>query len=342
MQTIPHLPSPIGDVVPLAVNDPESIRLLFQAVGKTYGWVSRALSPVLLPLADRVAKRWLIRTNNPYLAEMHAIAEAVDAPGVYGLNLCFEWGCTSGAYQDATTEAPRLLRILDWPFTGMGPHTVIAERSGPAGAYHDVTWPGVTGVVQAVAKGRFAAAINQAPMRRYGFGLAGDWIVNQRLVWKHDGLPALHLLRQVFETAPDYDTAVRMLCETPLCTPALFTITGIKPGEGAVIERTERHFALRRLTDTGTGNRVTVANDFLTDVGRDHPIWWGRPVVCAARQAQSERADLGNLLRDDLGGLKYPMLNECTRLVMLADAVSGRLHVQGWEKLKAVTAVTSV
>jgi hypothetical protein len=338
MNTIPLLSSPHGDVIPLAINDPESVRLLFRAVGNTYGLASRVLSPLLLPMADRIAKRWLIRTNNPYLAEMHAIAAAVDTPGVYGLNLCFEWGCTSGAYQPAPAEAPRLLRILDWPFTGMGPHTVIAERSGPAGPYRDVTWPGVTGVVQAVAPGRFAAAINQAPMRRYGFGLAGDWIVNQRLVWKHDGLPALHLLRQVFETAPDYDTALRMLCETPICTPALFTLTGTLPGQGAVVERTEKRFAVRALAK----DRVTIANDFLTDVGRDHPVWWGRPVVCAARQAQSEQADLATLLRDDLGGLQYPMLNECTRLVMLADAASGTLRVQGWEKLVAVTAVTAV
>jgi hypothetical protein len=37
---------------------------------------------------------------------------------------------------------------------------------GPAGEYYSVTWPGYVGTLTALAPDRFAAAINQAPLRR--------------------------------------------------------------------------------------------------------------------------------------------------------------------------------
>jgi hypothetical protein len=37
---------------------------------------------------------------------------------------------------------------------------------GPAGEYHNITWPGYVGILTASAPGRFAAAINQAPLWR--------------------------------------------------------------------------------------------------------------------------------------------------------------------------------
>jgi hypothetical protein len=42
----------------------------------------------------------------------------------------------------------------------------VAHRYGPAGEFFDVTWPGAVGTLTAVAPGRFAAAINQAPLFR--------------------------------------------------------------------------------------------------------------------------------------------------------------------------------
>ena len=42
----------------------------------------------------------------------------------------------------------------------------VARQRGVAGDFLSVTWPGFAGLLTAVAPGRFAASINQAPMRR--------------------------------------------------------------------------------------------------------------------------------------------------------------------------------
>ena len=72
--------------------------------------------------------------------------------GVYALNLCYEWGCTSGAY--AQEDSISLLRVLDWPFPALGKHMVVAHQSGAAGDFYHVTWPGIAGVFNAMAPGR--------------------------------------------------------------------------------------------------------------------------------------------------------------------------------------------
>ena len=63
-------------------------------------------------------------------------------------------------------EGPVLRRTLDWPFPGLGRLVEVARQRGAAGDFLSVTWPGFAGLLTAVAPGRFAASINQAPMRR--------------------------------------------------------------------------------------------------------------------------------------------------------------------------------
>src|SRR5215211_6583958 len=48
-----------------------------------------------LPLADRVARRWLARSRSPYLAELDAIAAHTRTAGTYAINLSYEYGCTT-------------------------------------------------------------------------------------------------------------------------------------------------------------------------------------------------------------------------------------------------------
>jgi hypothetical protein len=121
----------------------------------------RAAHP-LVPSFDRISERWLARS--PYVAEITAIAGALDFSGVWLLNVSMQWGCTSRA--SAHDGVPWLLRTLDWPFHGLGHHTELAHMSGAAGGFISVTWPGYVGVLTALAPGRFAAALNQAPMMR--------------------------------------------------------------------------------------------------------------------------------------------------------------------------------
>ena len=49
-----------------------------------------------LRLGDRVSRRWLEKTANPYRHEIDALAAHMGEPGCVLLNLSYEWTCTSG------------------------------------------------------------------------------------------------------------------------------------------------------------------------------------------------------------------------------------------------------
>src|SRR5215469_18290868 len=174
-------------------------------------WFPAVAGP-FVPLMDRLARRWLRRSRSPYLAEIEAIAATLGFPGVWLLNGSYEWGCTALAREEA--ELPWLARTLDWPFHGLGRHAEVARMRGPAGDFFSVTWPGYVGVLTAMAPQRFAAAINQAPKMPVTGVEAFDEVVTRLKVLRSRGaVPGTHLLRQVFERAPDYNSALEMLAD---------------------------------------------------------------------------------------------------------------------------------
>src|SRR6185503_2298609 len=122
------------------------------------------IAAAALPVVDAITRRWLARSCSPYVCEIAAIATELDGPGIWFLNGCYQWGCTSLAREQS--GAPWLARTLDWPFPGLGRHLEVARMRGPAGDFENVTWPGYVGALTASAPGRFAAAINQAPLWR--------------------------------------------------------------------------------------------------------------------------------------------------------------------------------
>src|SRR5215212_2951668 len=204
---------------PLATADPVSVRALRDAV---LGPLRSVVVPII-PVADRIVRQWLARTPSPYLVELDAIAARTRVTGVYAINLSYEYGCTTLARADGPGLAPTLRRTLDWPFLGLGRAALVAHRSGPAGAFYDVTWPGAVGTLTAVAPGRFAAAINQAPLlRRTRANLlrpldyAGNLV---RTLSRKRGMPPLHLLRSVFETATSFSQAFEQLKTVELARP---------------------------------------------------------------------------------------------------------------------------
>jgi len=301
-----------------------SAQALIAAAARTYGSAGQAASLAALPLGDRASLRWLQRNRNPYLAEMQAMAQVLGRSGVYFLNVCFEWGCTGGVWD--TMEGPMLRRVLDWPFPALGEHLVVAHQDGPAGEFLNATWPGVTGIFQAAAPGRFAAALNQAPSRRRGLGFAGDWLRSRLLTQRSTALPPAHLLRRVFETAPDYDAAKRLLCGTRLAVPAIFLLAGTRAGEGCIVERTEDDFVLRAMAD----GRACAANHF---VDREAG-WRARPIDSAGRLAAARalNADDG-----DFAWFQPPIANANSRLAMTATPASGALALMGTEGTVPVT-----
>jgi hypothetical protein len=311
---------------------PDKADDMIRLARRTWGLPSQLASAALLPLADRTSRRWLARTQNPYAHEIDTMAEVLGCPGVVTLNLSLEWGCTSGIWK--TGESHSMLRVLDWPFPGIGRHVVIARRDGKAGEFLDVTWPGFSGVITAMAPGRFAACINQGPMRRQGLGFMGDWLVNRRLSLRVDGLPPAHLLRQVCEQAASYAEAKEMLVKTPLAVPATFVLGGVRAGEACVIERLEN---AAELFDISADYHVHAANHFesgFKDIDRG---WWPREIDSYGRYRLAATIGGHELAQEGFGWLRAPIINANTRLCVIADPLTRRLSVQGYEASLPVT-----
>jgi hypothetical protein len=275
---------------------------------------------------DAISRRWLEKWDNPHLAEIDGIAKKLARPGAYFLSVNYEWGCTCRVAPAPDGRSARLVRVLDWRTEGLGRNLLAANVRGASGPFVTFTWPGYTGVLQGMAKGRFSAALNQAPMRRVTGSYTLDWMANRRRVWKTPHQTPSHVLRAVFERAADFATARRMLIEEPLSTPAIFSLAGLLPSETAVIERTETD---ARVLDGANA----AANHWQA------PLWTGR----ARGNDSVGRACLMARVAPEFDAafpwLAPPILNERTRLVMIADARSGRAIVQGFEPTGPATHV---
>jgi hypothetical protein len=310
----------------------------------------RAAHP-FIPLLDRIARRWLTRSRSPYVGEIEAIAAALGFPGIWFLNGSYQWGCTTLAHEEG--GSPWLTRTLDWPFPGLGRHAEVAHMRGPAGEFFSVNWPGYVGVLTAMAPGRFAAAINQAPMWRRTLRpwlRPYDMAANAIRTWSIRHVPPDQLLREVFETCSNFEQARAKLETTPVARPVIFTLVGAAPGETCVIERTEEKFSTR-FDDT------SVANDWR----ESHAGWEGRIAgdlmfTCsfdgAAENSRARRTALagwaGKLPQAAFEWVTPPVLNPYTRLAVIMCPSAGTLRVLGFERVgddklpRAVTQVRAV
>jgi hypothetical protein len=291
-----------------------------------------------LRIADRRSRAWLARTANPFLAEIDAIASALDRPGVHALNLSFEWGCTTGVFADPASGLPRMLRTLDWPLAGLGRNLVVVNRASEHGRLLDASWPGAVGMLTVLAPGRFAAAINQAPMaestlgrlaRPVGLGKAFDWIAQRITIGERDGLPPAHLLRHVAQTAPDYQAAKRMLSETALPIRCIFVLAGVRAGEGCVIERIEDRAAVHEMPDAVAANGWRARE----------PGFDGAPRTRNSAERLAALSASGQRARAPLDWLTPPVRWHETRLAAELCPASGRMLLQGHEAEGPATAV---
>jgi hypothetical protein len=298
------------------------------------GWFPRAMLP-LTPALDRLAQRWLTRSHGPYVPDIAAIAAALGFPGIWFLNNSYQWCCTALARDEGAT--PWLVRTLDWPCDGLGRHVEVARMQGPAGEFFNVTWPGFVGVLTAMAPGRFAAAINQAPLRRrtrHRLLRPVDLAANAVQTWlnvRH--MPPDHLLRLAFETCPSYAEARRLLELVPVARPVIFTLAGCAPGERCLIERTEEDFA--------THEETVAANDW-----RHGAEAWearvGGDILLTATYAQARansraRRDsladwAGRFSTSTFQWVVAPVLNPYTRVAVEMCPRAGLLRVVGYER----------
>jgi hypothetical protein len=310
----------------------------------------RATGP-LVPLLDAIMRRWLARSASPYAAEIAQIAAALGFPGVWMLNGAYQWGCTSLAQGER--DGIWLARTLDWPFTGLGRHAEVAYMRGGAGDYVSVTWPGYAGVLTGMAPGRFAACINQAPMRRrtqhpwlrlYDHAANG---VNTLARVRHT--PPDHLLRQAFEVCDSYDAAKRMLETVPVARPVIYTLIGCAAGERCVIERCEDDCATREDDTSAANDWVPGRAGWEARLGpRDQ---FTRSSAEAAGQSAARRGALsgydGHIAAGQFDWVAPPVLNPYTRLAVVMNPRAGILRAAGYETCneslpRRVTGIRSV
>jgi hypothetical protein len=294
------------------------------------------LLPAAAHLGDRLSRHWLTRRNNPYRDEISAIAHGIGRAGVYFLNLVYEYACSTSAAPDPARIGNRMIRVLDWGMPGIGRYVVIGRHDAPAGEWYNVTWPGFVGVLTAMAPGRFSAAINQGPRQRVlGPRLVDEAIIRLRMLLTSRTVPAAHLLRRVFEAAPDFESAVAMLADesVALAMPAIFTLSGVGPGEAAVVEALGRRRVVHR------GAKVAATNAWLCPdlpgVARLHPAVAGPGETAAANNLERRRciAALQDGVFVGAAALRPPVLNGHTVLVAEANAAAGTLRVEALDQV---------
>jgi hypothetical protein len=159
-------------------------------------------------------------------------------------------------------------------------------------------------------------------------------MANAAATWGVRHMPPDQLLRQVFETAPDFATARELLEKTPTARPVIYTLAGCKPGECCVIERTIEGFNTR-LDDT------SAANDWL----ERREGWEGRigadvMLTCTHDEAGMNSRDRHRALTSweapfagSFDWVVTPVLNRYTRLAVEACPARGLLRVVGYESV---------
>jgi hypothetical protein len=323
-------PIPVIDVprdsepaVVSAMAEPARLSLLLTSARKTY-------TPLGLRFADRLTRVWAARAPGPYDTAVAAVDAFVERRGAYLLNHAYEWGCTSGVMDDPIFGGTTLLRTLDWPFDGLGSALVVTRCHGDGGPYLNVTWPGYVGVLSGVAPGRFSAAINQPPLPLPAWGRTVGWSVARARVWRSRAIAPSHLLRLAFDTCRSFEEAVALIRRTPICIPAIFTMSGSQTGDAVVIERTA--------FDAFSPQEPTAANHWASNPGPQ-----GRPRNHSSHRRRDAMCSLTADAPDwSFGWLHTPILQRDTRLVMMANAASGRLRILGLEKTGPATQVLDI
>ena len=191
----------------------------------------------------------LVRAD--YWAELESLSHLLHLP-ISDVVLCNFYydaikvvlGCTAFAVD--TADGVLHARNLDWWTDSaiLSKYTTICRFvGGPAGEFTTIGWPGFTGAFSGIAPGRFAITLNAV--------LSLEPLI--------PSMPVVLLLRRVLEEAKSFDEALTILSGTALTCDCLLLLTGIRPGEYAVIERTPSRSAIRR----GASGFVCVTNDYL-------------------------------------------------------------------------------
>ncbi|MEO0393132.1 MAG: hypothetical protein AAF213_07790 [Pseudomonadota bacterium] len=288
----------------------------------------RKLTSKGLSLGEKICRKWADKSQMPYRLELDGVHQALNGdPGTFVINLGFEMACTTASCDD-DEGGRRLLHTMDWKLEGLGRLMVAARRHAHAGTWVNITWPGYVGCLQGIAPGRFAAAINHAPINGMGPPFVA-WPMSKVKWFGKRGLPPALLLRKVFDECDDFDMAVEMIERTPICYPAIFSLLGTQDGEFSVIERTE--------TAKSTHKRAPAVTNH----------WLNKEFSGTVRAYQSEERLVAIKSRVNQGAvdddwLLHPVLNPETRLAVDLNPTTARMRVRGYNGVQPVTSLLDI
>lgn len=292
-------------------------------------------------LARWLFSQWYAVAGGPYREEINAWANAlnVSVGTVTMLNCSYELsqlrlgnpitkllGCTAGVrWLDGVGVVHA--RTLDWPLNSLGNATrLFCFRRGQR-EFISVGIIGYLGVLSGMLPGRYSATINWAPPSSFPSFNYGPAFV----------------LRQTLEECDTYAEAVERLIHTPLSASVFYTVAGIEPGQGCVIERTRSKAIVHQI---GQGV-VTHANHYVAehfargnhDMHVIEAIEGESAYVNSCRRAETLEKmimsfDASHRLEDLEAALSLePILNENTYQKMIFCPRTGELKV--WRRLEA-------
>ncbi|MEM6901650.1 MAG: hypothetical protein AAF556_00245 [Pseudomonadota bacterium] len=289
---------------------------------------NRKLRPSGLKLAEKICRGWSSKATVPYRTELDRINVALDGePGTFVINLAFEMGCTTGMAEDPE-GGQRLLHTLDWSLDGLGRMLVAARRHSDAGLWVNFTWPGYIGCLQGIAPGRFAAAINHAPINGSGPKPLA-WAMSKMKWYGQKGMPPAFLLRRVFDECEDFDAAVSMIEKTPLCYPAIFSVLGLQDGEFSIIERTENAKSTQK-------RAPAVTNHWLNNEFKGTVTAYQSPERLVAMKSRMAKGV------DETNWLVHPILNADTRLSVDLNPTTGRMRVRTYNGVQPTSSFLDI
>jgi len=161
---------------------------------------------------------------------------------VYEASSC----CTSIVLPDMEGNLHHI-RTMDWGMDFLEPLTVELDfRKGGQTVFMATSWAGYVGVLTGMRPGSYSVSINFRVTDEGTFW--GNLKNALTACW-----PIGFLLREIFETEPSFDTAVRFLSNSELIAPCYVTICGVTEGQGALLTRDRKREQNRwDLSELGT------------------------------------------------------------------------------------------
>lgn len=259
----------------------------------------------------------------PYAAEIKGIAKTsgLGVGEVVGLNIVYDVTafCTSIVAEDTQGNIFHA-RNLDYKVTRELKNitSVVTYYRGGLPEYTTTSFLGQVGAFTGMRPHEFTISLNERDQGSIEKNLEALF---ESLLLKRGTLTSF-ILRDVIATKRNYQEAVASLAETPLVAPVYIIVGGVRPGEGVVITRDQKHADLWRL-DVKSGRW------WLLETNYDH---WVEP------PAHDDRRDPGNKAMMKVGQANinertlfevlsvHPVLNNNTAYTCLMTAARPELY----------------